>query len=236
MTKSDSNYSLTIIVPCYNEESTVVEVLTKLNKINIKDVEIIVVDDASKDSTSQILNNEAKNLYTKLIIHDVNMGKGASINSALKIATKDLVIIQDADLEYSPEDIVKLMEPIKTGLADVVYGSRFMQTPIKRVLPFWHTLVNKLLTILSNSFTNLNLTDMETCYKLFKRELLSDIIIKEKGFGVEPELTAKIAKTKAIIYEVPISYNPRSYAEGKKIKWTDGVHAIYCILRYSLFK
>lgn len=225
---------LSIIVPCYNEKRYIAEIISHIKKSPVPEKEIILVDDCSDDGTTDIIKNEIEKSVDKVIYHTANMGKGAAINSALRAVTGEAVIIQDADLEYDPGEYPRLLAPIIDGRADVVYGSRFLGGGPHRVHLFWHYIGNKLLTILSNMFTNLNLTDMETCYKLFKTELIKDIEIEEKGFGIEPEITAKIAKTKCRIYEVGISYYGRSYSEGKKISWKDGFIAIFCIFKYGL--
>ena len=229
---------LTVIIPCYNEESTVKEIIS-LVKINIsKNDEIIIVDDASTDNTRNLieeLSHGNKNL--RPIFHKNNQGKGASIRSGIQIARGDIVIIQDADMEYDPADYKKLIKPIIEGRADVVYGSRFKSGDAARVLYYWHRMGNFLLTWLSNMFTNLNLTDMETCYKVFRKEILGQFTIEENRFGIEPEITAKIAKIRPRIkiFEVGISYYGRTYEEGKKITWRDGVRAIYAIIKYNNF-
>lgn len=235
--------SLTVIVPAYNEGSTISIILNKLQSSKSAfqlEREIIVVNDCSTDDTKQVveryIQNDAK-VDIRLISHEVNQGKGAAIRTGIKHATGDCVIIQDADLEYDPDEFDRLLKPIMAGMADVVYGSRFMGGSAHRVLFFWHSIGNKMLTTLSNAFTNMNLTDMETCYKMFRRELIQAIPIKENRFGFEPEITAKIARIPNIrIYEVGISYYGRTYAEGKKINWKDGFRAIYCVLKYNLFR
>lgn len=233
---------ISIIVPAFNEESTITIIADKLLNLylvnNIKN-EIIIVNDCSTDNTEHLIQNIIKSNPTaeiKSIKHEKNLGKGAAIHSGIKNATGDYLIIQDADLEYDPSEINKLLKPVLEGYADVVYGSRFIGGSPHRILFFWHTIGNKFLTFLSNFFTNLNLTDMETCYKLFKTSIIKTIPLQEKRFGFEPEITSKIAKIKGIrIYEVGISYYGRTYLEGKKINWKDGVKAIYCIIRYNLF-
>jgi glycosyltransferase involved in cell wall biosynthesis len=233
---------ISIIVPAFNEESTISIIADKLLNLylvnNIKK-EIIIVNDCSTDNTEHLIQNIIKSNPTaeiKYIKHEKNLGKGAAIHSGIKNATGDYLIIQDADLEYDPSEMNKLLKPVLDGYADVVYGSRFIGGAPHRILFFWHTIGNKFLTFLSNFFTNLNLTDMETCYKLFKTSIIKTISLQEKRFGFEPEITSKIAKIKGIrIYEVGISYYGRTYLEGKKINWKDGVKAIYCIIRYNLF-
>ena len=225
---------LSIIIPCYNEKEHLPKLISLVKKSPVEDKEIILVDDGSKDGTTELIKSDLESKVNKVIYHLQNMGKGASIRSALKHVTGDMVIIQDADLEYDPDEYPKLIAPIIDGKADVVYGSRFLGGGPHRVHLFWHYIGNKFLTLLSNMFTNLNLTDMETCYKLFRTEIIKGIDLKEKGFGIEPEITAKVAKTKCRIYEIGISYFGRSYDEGKKINWKDGVKAIYLIVKYSL--
>jgi len=233
---------ISIIVPAYNEASTISKILDKLIHLSlINDIkkEIIVVNDCSKDNTEVLIQNIiAANPSSEIVYlkHDKNSGKGAAIHTGIKNATGEYLIIQDADLEYDPNEFNKLLKPVIDGHADVVYGSRFMGGSAHRILFFWHTIGNKFLTFLSNLFTNLNLTDMETCYKLFNTEMVKSLKLKEKRFGFEPEVTSKISKIQNIrIYEVGISYYGRTYAEGKKINWKDGVKAIYCIIRYNLF-
>lgn len=226
---------LSIIIPCYNEKEFLPQLISLVNKSPVEEKEIILVDDGSDDGTTDIIKSQLEEDVDKVVYHPENRGKGAAIQSALRHVTGDLVIIQDADLEYDPEEYKKLMVPVLEGKADVVYGSRFLGEGPHRVHLFWHYVGNRLLTILSNMFTNLNLTDMETCYKLFRTEIIKGITIRQKGFGIEPEITAKIAKKRCRVYEVGISYYGRSYNEGKKINWKDGFKAIYVILRYGIF-
>ena len=227
---------LTIVIPCYNEKRTIRSIIDAVRATPYDNKEIIVVDDFSTDGTIEILKNEIAGLVDRLVFHDVNQGKGAALRSGIKCATGDIVIIQDADLEYDPQDYPSLVEPIASNMADVVFGSRFMGGKPHRVMYFWHRIGNGFLTFFSNMFTNLNLTDMETCYKVFRREIIQAIHIEENRFGFEPEITAKIAKARCRIFEVGISYSGRTYEEGKKIGWKDGVRALYCIVKYNLFR
>ncbi len=233
---------LSVIVPAYNEEKTIQVILEKIRTTQLiggVQKEIIVVNDASKDATEQKVM-EYKSQYPNTEIsyykHAVNQGKGAALHTGIREAKGDYVVIQDADLEYDPEEFNVLLQPILDGFADVVYGSRFMGGKPHRILFFWHSIGNKVLTFISNAFTNLNLTDMETCYKLWKADIIKNVKLKEKRFGFEPEVTAKISRNPNIrIYEVGISYYGRTYAEGKKINWKDGFRAIYCILKYNIW-
>ena len=226
---------LSVIIPCFNERDTICDLLDSVLASPYEDKEIIVVDDFSTDGTRELLETQLGSKIDKLIFHEKNKGKGAALRSGFSVAAGDLVIVQDADLEYDPSEYPKLVKPFLDGKADVVYGSRFMGGEAHRVLYYWHSVGNAFLTTLSNFFTNLNLTDMETCYKVFKREVIQSIEIEENRFGFEPEVTAKLSKMNLRIYEVGISYSGRTYSEGKKIGWKDGFRAIYCIIRYNLF-
>ena len=227
---------LSIIIPCYNERSTIGRIVEAVRAAPYPDKEILVVDDFSTDGTRELLRKEIAPLVDRILYHEVNLGKGAALRTGIAAVTGDIVIVQDADLEYDPSEYPLLVRPILEDKADVVFGSRFMGSQPRRVLYYWHRVGNGILTTLSNIFTNLNLTDMETCYKVFRRELIQNIRIEENRFGFEPEITAKIAKTGCRVYEVGISYYGRTYEQGKKIGWKDGVWAIYCIVKYNLFR
>lgn len=227
---------LTIVMPCYNEVDTIETVIEAVRNCPYQDKEIIVIDDCSTDGTREIIKNKIEELVDKVIYFDQNQGKGAAVRAGFKAATGDILIVQDADLEYDPNEIPKVIKPILDGKADVVYGSRFMYTDPHRVVAYWHRQGNRALTHISNMFTNINLTDMATCYKAFKREIIGAIELEENRFAFCPEITAKVAKMKCRIYEVGISYCGRSYKEGKKIRWKDGFAAIKSIIKYSLFR
>lgn len=226
---------LSVVIPVYNERDTMEEIIKRVDAVDMEK-EIIVVDDFSSDGTRDVLPQLVKQYALKVVYHEENMGKGAALRTGFNEAVGDMVIIQDADLEYDPQEYFKLTQPILNEKADVVYGSRFASSEPHRVLFFWHMMGNKFLTLLSNMCTNLTLTDMETCYKVFRREVLEKITIEENRFGFEPEITAKIAKLDVRIFEVGISYYGRNYQEGKKIGWRDGVSALRAIIKYNLFR
>ena len=226
---------LSIIIPCYNEKLYLPELLLRVKRSLVREKEIILVDDGSDDGTDQLIRDQLAGEVDKVVYHSHNRGKGAAIRSGLAHVTGDVVIIQDADLEYDPMVYPKLMAPIAEGKADVVYGSRFIGEGLHRVYLFWVYVGNKCMSLFSNMFTNLNLTDMETCYKVFRSDIIKTLSIRQNRFGIEPELTARIAKKKCRVYEVGIPYYGRSYAEGKKIGWKDGFKAVYVIVKYGLF-
>lgn len=228
---------LSIVIPCYNEAKTIRNIVDRVRAAPVAEKEIIIVDDCSQDGTRDILKSEIAPLVSRILYHEVNQGKGAALRTGFAAATGDLVIVQDADLEYDPNEYPRLLKPFEDRRADVVFGSRFAGGDAHRVVYFWHMMGNKFLTLLSNMFTNLNLTDMETCYKVFRREIIQSIRIEENRFGFEPEITAKVAKLEdCTIYEVGISYYGRTYKEGKKIGWRDGFRALYAIVKYNLFR
>ena len=228
--------SLSVVIPCYNERKTIARIVEVVRGCGVSPLEIIVVDDCSTDGTREVLKNEIAPLVAKIVYHEKNQGKGAALRTGFKHATGDVVIVQDADMEYDPREFSALMEPIVEDRADVVVGSRFMGGRPHRVIYFWHSVGNRILTLTSNMFTNLNLTDMECCYKMFRREIIQGITIEENRFGFEPEITAKVARGNHRIYEVGVSYSGRTYAEGKKIGWRDGIRAFYAIVKYNLFR
>ena len=228
--------SLSVVIPCYNERTTVRRIVDVVRECGIEPLEIIVVDDCSTDGTREVLEKQIAPLVSKIVYHEKNQGKGAALRTGFKHATHDFVIVQDADLEYDPHDFASLIEPLAQGRADVVFGSRFMGGRPHRVLYFWHSVGNRFLTLASNMATNLNLTDMECCYKMFRRDVIQKIQIEENRFGFEPEITAKVSRGGLRVYEVDVSYSGRTYAEGKKIGWRDGFRAIYAIVKYNFFR
>ena len=233
--KNSADIKLSVVIPCYNEKEYIEEVVRRVKEVAIPK-EIVVVDDCSTDGTRELIKEKIEPLVSKVIYHQKNLGKGAALRAGFAAATGDVVVVQDADLEYDPGEYVKLLRPILDGKADVVYGSRFIGSREHRVLYFWHSVGNKFLTLLSNMLTNINLTDMETCYKMFRKDIIAKVNIEEDRFGFEPEITAKIAKLRCRIYEVGISYSGRTYEQGKKIGWRDGVRTLWCIVKYNLFR
>ena len=227
---------ISIVIPCYNERETIEQVVEAVRAAPVADPEIILVDDCSTDGTREVIETRMRNKVTTVLYHERNQGKGAALRTGFAAVTGDVVIIQDADLEYDPQEYATLLQPILDGRADVVYGSRFMGGQAHRVVYFWHMVGNKFLTLCSNMFTDLNLTDMETCFKVMRTDVLRQIQIQENRFGFEPEITAKLAKLHVRIFEVGISYYGRTYAEGKKIGWKDGVRAILAIVKYNVWR
>jgi glycosyltransferase involved in cell wall biosynthesis len=225
---------VSIVIPCYNEKDTIEKIVEAVHNARLENKEIIVVDDCSEDGTQTLLREKVAPMVDRIINHPVNRGKGAALRSGFAAATGDLILVQDADLEYSPDDYPVLLEPLMSGKADAVFGSRFMGGRPHRVLFFWHMVGNRFLTLLSNMFTNLNLTDVETGYKAFKASLIKSIELEEDRFGIEPEIIAKLAQRGCRVYEVGISYSGRTYKEGKKINWKDGIRAIYAIVKYNV--
>lgn len=229
-------YTLSVVIPCFNEAATIRTIVDRVLAAPVANKEIIIVDDCSIDGTRDILRDEIAPLVSRILYHDRNRGKGAALRTGFRNATGDIVIVQDADLEYDPVEYPRLVQPILHRNADVVYGSRFIGGQEHRVVYFWHMVANRVLTLLSNAFTNINLTDMETCYKAFRREVIQGIDIEEERFGVEPEITAKLARKRCVFYEVGISYYGRTYEEGKKIGLKDAFRALYAIIKYGVFR
>jgi len=234
MSVAESMLSLSVVIPCFNEVATLEQVVDAVLGASVAETEVIIVDDGSTDGTVELIRTKLESRVGRVIYHDSNRGKGAALRSGFGVATGDVVLVQDADLEYDPRDYSKLLAPIAEGRADVVFGSRFVGGESHRVFFFWHSVVNRMLTLLSNMLTDLNLTDMEVCYKVFRREVLAQITIEEDRFGFEPEITAKVARLGCRIFEVGVSYAGRTYSEGKKIGWRDGLQAMWCIVKYNL--
>jgi glycosyltransferase involved in cell wall biosynthesis len=231
-----SSLTLSVVIPCYNEIATLERVVEAVRQSPVPRKEIILVDDGSTDGTRELIRTKLADRVDRVVLHERNQGKGAALRTGFAAATGDVVVVQDADLEYDPAEYPKLLRPFVEKGADVVFGSRFIGGESHRVLYYWHYVGNRLLTTLSNVFTNLNLTDMEVCYKLFRREILQRITVEEERFGFEPEITAKVARLRCCIYEVGISYAGRTYAEGKKIGWRDGLRALWCIVKYNVLR